>query len=237
MNLRQTAEVAALAARMAEAVIHNPQPVPTEALHAYWKSSRMRLKYWFAGMRAVPVVAPGAGACPALHVHKRVNLARGILVSEMLTRVWSSVLVARDVARCECVTGPLVRQVFLGQVESRREVLIMLADERLLPVDQATNLGRLRERIERWTDLLIGPLVNRYAVTEFAFDIERARECASIIAPVRRGDQGQLIEQLTRIGLSQAIAVRGEDDGVSAALNLAVARSVLIALPLAGAES
>jgi hypothetical protein len=46
----------------------------------------------------------------------------------------------------------------------------------------------------------------------------------------------QLIDQLTHVGLSQAIPVRGDDDGVGAALNLAVARAVLIALPLASVE-
>lgn len=226
MNLRQTAELAALASLHAEEIISWPEPVPPESLHAFWKSSRVRLRCWFAALRS----SQSSGNDDAVAPHRlpeRVGLARSILVAELLTRVWSAVLVARDRARSENVAGELVRNVFAGQLEARREVLKMLADEHRLPMPHAATIDRLRRRVERWTDMLLGPLVEKYGVTEFAFDESRACEAArSEPHPLLAPSDGA-VARLTLVGLAHAIPRGPGNDRVGAGLDAAVAQSVL----------
>ena len=231
MNLRQTAEVAALVSLRGEDVILSPQPVSTEALHGYWKSSRMRLRCWFARLRAMSVSATATRALPPLHVRECVSLGRAILVAELLTRVWSAVLVSRDAQNPAERSGELARHVFLGQMEARREILLLLTDEDRLPTRQAAALDRLRRRVERWTDLLLGPLIRGYDVAEFAFDVERAHDAAQSSSPFSCNHVDLAINQLTLVGLSRAIPPTGDEDQMESALDLAVARSVLSALP------
>ncbi len=231
MNLRQTAEVAALAAIRADDIIRSPQPVSTESLHGYWKSSRVRLRCWFAGLRSTPAASEGDGTLSPHHLHERVGLARSILVAELLTRVWSTVLVARDTARSENSVGEMVRNVFLGQQEARREVVQMLSNENRLPTPEAASVEQLRQRVERWTDLLLGPLVLKYDVTGFVFDEERARGSVRSEAEQIFGKPAAAIDRLTLIGLSRAIPRDPNDDHVGSALDAAVAQSVLSALP------
>ena len=235
MNLRQTAEVAALAAIRADEIIRSPEPISTESLHGYWKSSRVRLKCWFAGLRATPPSSEGGETLSPHHLRSRVGLVRSILVAELLTRVWSSVLVARDAARSENSAGEsageMVRNVFLGQQEARQEVLQMLSDENRLPMPEASAVEQLRRRVERWTDLLLGPLVLKYDVTEFTFDEERARDSVRSEAEQMLGTPSGAVDRLTLIGLSRAIPRDPNDDHVDSALDSAVAQSVLSALP------
>ncbi len=231
MNLRQTAEVAALAAIRADEIIGRPEPVSTELLHGYWKSSRTRLKCWFAGLRSVPPASTGNGPLSLHHLHERVGLARSILVAELLTRVWSTVLVARDTARSENAAGEMVRNVFLGQQEARREVVQMLSNAGRLPTPSATSVDQLRQRVERWTDLLLGPLVLKYDVTEFVFDEERARGSVRSEAEQVFGKPAGAVDRLTLIGLSRAIPRDPSDDHVGSTLDAAVVQSVLSALP------
>ncbi len=231
MNLRQTAEVAALAAIRADEIIGRPEPVSTESLHGYWKSSRVRLRCWFAGLRSTPASSEGDGTLSPHHLRERVGLARSILAAELLTRVWSTILVARDAARSENSAGEMVRNVFLGQQEARREVIQMLSDENRLPTPEAASVEQLRRRVERWTDLLLGPLVLKYDVTEFVFDEGCARGSVRSTAEQIFGKPAGAVDRLTLIGLSQAIPRDPSDDHVGSALDSAVAQTVLSALP------
>ncbi|MGD9855098.1 MAG: hypothetical protein AB7U20_09135 [Planctomycetaceae bacterium] len=237
MNLRQTAEVAALASMRAEELIHRPERVSATSLHGYWKTSRVRLRCWFAGLRSLPSFPNGAGPSSPIHRRERVRVARSILAAELLTRVWSAVLTARDAARSENIAGDLVRNVFQGQLEAKREVLHMLSDEQRLPMQDAEMLDRFRQRVERWTDLLLGPLVQNYGVAQFALDPQRALEsvrCASAQMP---GSAARAVHPLTLIGLFRAIPRNSRDDHAASALDWAVAQSVLSGLARADFDS
>lgn len=232
MNLRQTAEVAALVATSAAHIVESPQPVPTPALHGYWKHSRTRLRCWFAALRTAKFNAADAGfPTPDTPQQSLIALAREILVAEMLTRVWSTVLVAHDERRQSGVARAAVDAVFRGQQEARHEVLALLADEEPLALADQISLDRFRRRMERWTDALLGPLAVDYGIDEFAFDPQRAREFS------HDGDQGPLRGAAERVmplllaGLSTAVPSQAEADQERLLLNLAVVRSILSAYP------
>lgn len=227
MKFRQTAEVAALVSQRANEIIDRPEPISTAGLHGYWKSSRVRLRCWFAALRSTspsPLLSPQ-------QLHDLVGASRSILVAELLTRVWSTVLVARAQRKSESAPGELARNVYQGQQEARREVLKLLADEERLSMSEASSLDQLRRKVERWTDVLIGPLLAQYDVAEFAFDADRAREL-SATGPASLATTGtrDAASRLTLIGLSQAIPPGPGSDCVGASLDTAVAQSVLRAM-------
>ncbi|MBX3436677.1 MAG: hypothetical protein KF861_04240 [Planctomycetaceae bacterium] len=230
MNLRQTAELAAYASMRAEGLIQRPAPVSTESLHGYWKASQIRLKCWFAGLRAASCVTAFGQQRSAQQLSNRVRLSRSILVAEMLTRTWSTVLQSRDVFHRDDRTGDLVRNVFRGQREARNEVLQLMADETCLPAAEAASLDRLRRRIERWTDMLLGPLAAKYGVTEFAYDIDRALETTLSNSHDRPLNENDAARQLMHVGLSRAIPAETGGDRVIAALDATVAQTIFSAI-------
>ena len=93
-----------------------------------------------------------------------------ILSGEMLTRVWTAVLCACDRRRHSDEAEPAARSVLIGHMEARHRVLTLLVRGPGIDAEAVLRLNRLRRRAERWTDLLIGHLAGRYAVSEFAFD-------------------------------------------------------------------
>jgi hypothetical protein len=233
VNLRQTAEVAALVATSAAHIVESPRSVPTSSLHGYWKKSRTRLRCWFAALRTARLNAANQ-VHPNRHTPQQtlIALSREILVAEMLTRVWSSVLVAHDRRQQSDFARAAVDAVFRGQQEARYEVLTLLAEEGILPPADQISLDRFRRRMERWTDALLGPLVAAYGVDEFAFDPQRAREFSrdGLHGPLRGA--AERVMPLLLAGLSTAVPSQADADQERLLLNLAVVRSILSAYPV-----
>jgi hypothetical protein len=51
-----------------------------------------------------------------------------------------------------------------------------------VPSDEAADLDALRRRAERWTDLLVAPLILEHEVNDFAFDPARSADFAEAFA-------------------------------------------------------
>lgn len=230
MNLRQTAEVAALVATSASHVIEGPEQIPTESLHGYWKQSRLRLKCWFAGLQAAKLARADEDVAD-VSKEQLIGLCREILVTEMLTRVWSSVLAAADRQRRTTDMRAAIDSVYRGHLEARYEVLQLLAVDSHLSMADQVSLDRFRRRIERWTDALLGPLLGRYGIAEFVFDQNRAREFSDSSL---QGDLKVAAEStmpLLLAGVSSAVPAACDADRERAMLNRAIVRSILMAFP------
>lgn len=232
MNLRQTAEVAALVSSRAEAFIqHHGCPSP-EVMHSFWKASRVRLSCWFAGLRTLPTVLDMNHVPAPYHVRECVGVARSILVAELLTRVWCAALASRDAVRSNGMNEQLVSDVLRGQAEARNEVMRLLADETRIPAPEATMLDRLRKRVECWTDRLLSTLVLHHDISRFAFEIERCREAASIGNGLLQTSD-DAVHPLTLLGLSRAIPSASGRDHLVARLDRSVAQTVVSCLAYA----
>jgi hypothetical protein len=99
-----------------------------------------------------------------------------ILVSEILTRVWATVLTAADLNRGTRETTSIARHTFNGHLDVRNRAVRLALHELRLPLGELARVDRLRRKTERWTDILIGHLVLNFQVDEFAFEAERAVE-------------------------------------------------------------
>ncbi len=170
-------EIAALVSAYSQHVVAGKAPLPPGALERFWDRSQRRLKLWLTGLmhyqRRFPVVAP--------EDHQQlwsdiVPMLEEIFVSEVLTRVWGAILTAMDQERGTHQTEPIARNVLIGHLDARKRALQLLVTDPGLTLGHLQPIDSIRRRVERWTDLLLGHLVERYSVDDFAFDPQRARE-------------------------------------------------------------
>lgn len=162
MHARDILELAALVAGHASALVEGPNVLPTAAVGQYWSASRCRLDRWG---RALKQLSP---ACP----RPPCGLFEEILVSDVLTRVWTAILVSYDVRQGMEEAGPPARSIFSGHCEARGRVMELLLKGRGLYSDQAAALNRVRRRAEKWTDVLLARLGAVGDLGEFAHDAE-----------------------------------------------------------------
>ncbi len=177
VNHRQSVEIAALVSACSPRVIDGGQCLPEGTLEKFWDRSQRRLKLWLSALNhyqreylRVP---------PDEHLQLWNDLEpvlEDIFVSEVLTRVWGAVLTAMDQVRGTRVSEPIARNVLIGHLDARKRALQLLVTDTSLNVSHLSNIDRIRRRVERWTDLLLGHLVERHQVDDFAFDPIRARE-------------------------------------------------------------
>ena len=185
MNSRQTVELAVLASANSAHVIESAAPLPEHVLRNYWKYSRRMIHRWIRALRCVleEKQFSGAATLPKVpqetsEVVRRGAVLREVFASEILTRVWSAVLTAKD-RRCRSTQSePLARSVLIDQMEARRWALEVMVRGIGLSAEEMLKTDQFRRRSERWTDLLLGHLVTRYDLRDFCFDEMRARDFA-----------------------------------------------------------
>lgn len=177
VNNRQMVEIAALVSAYSQHVIAGPERLPAGALEKFWDRSQRRLKLWLSALshyqRRIAQVAPLE--------HQQLwddlqPILGEVFVSEVLSRVWGAILTAMDQERGTHFTEAIARNVLIGHLDARKRALQLLVTDPALSVEQLGPIDSIRRRVERWTDLLLGHLVERYQVDDFAFDPSRARD-------------------------------------------------------------
>lgn len=177
LKLREIVEAAAWVSAHSPTFVEQPPLRDERTLTDFWLLSRQRLHEWTQAVdgHLLRSVA-GDGWVRANGRMRLTALISELLAGEVLARVWSAGLTAAD-RRCGSERYErLVRHVFIGCLHARHRALNLIAEGRQLPCGDLPWLDQLRRRCERWTDVLVGHLVNRYGVEEFAFDPDRARE-------------------------------------------------------------
>lgn len=182
-------ELAAFVADHAAGLIETGRPLPDQALVDYWSASKCRLQRWSKSLKQI--AAPAAADISSERASAASDFAADdavtnvvsavlaeILTSEVLTRVWAAAATAHDRRRATGDVEPIVRSVYAGHLEARNRTLVVLTRGAGVGPREAVALNHLRRRAERWADLLLGRLLLRADVAEFAFDADRAREFA-----------------------------------------------------------
>jgi hypothetical protein len=141
----------------------------------YWVSSQKRAERWFTALKMFeqdfknPKVRHDPW--PALEI-----VVQEILLSELLTRVWSAAVTTYDQCRESDELFGLAHSVHIRHQEAKNRAL------RILLSGQASNeaafdrLNALRRRIERWTDLFLSQLPDLELASTFAFDESRMKD-------------------------------------------------------------
>lgn len=175
MHASQLIEVGALIALRGTHFIRNQDPDRENRSDSYWTASKCRLDRWARTLKMftddLDDTERSHDPWPAIEI-----VVAEILLSELLTRVWTAVATYHDREAQTTCLEPVAKSVWIGHLEARNRALtlILRAKEAGHPVAERMNL--LRRRVERWTDLVLGQLQLQYDVTEFSFDPARLRE-------------------------------------------------------------
>lgn len=174
LHARDLAELAALLAHHGPVIISARFELAGDALEQYWVASKCRLDRWLRSLQP-RMLEPGRTADRAALLP---GLVEEIFTSEVLTRVWTAVLAARGALHGQSDAEMIARSVMLSHMEARNRALKLLLHGIHFSPETAVELNRLRRRSERWSDVLVGRLLQTSEVANFAVDAERAREFA-----------------------------------------------------------
>jgi hypothetical protein len=180
VKLAYLTEVAAIMAAHSELFIAQSGEISSEAVGDYYVLSRNRFNRW---MRDLNDLEHGLPLCDPLHLVGHVvgkpatrAITEQILINEMISRIWTVLLLARDVSNGIDRIRPVARNIYLGHLAVRHKALgVVLADDRMSPHDLLA-IDQLRKSAERWSDLLCCSIMGQYNLWDFAFDKDRAAE-------------------------------------------------------------
>ena len=176
VNQRLVAEFTALVAAQAPLIIEGTAPLAEGPLCVYWQHSKT---LWPRRRHELEELCSQADStAPPDRVPRMIAIASDLMVGELLTRVAGAVLTACDRRQRLKRGEPIARNVLAVHQQCRASVLRVLLHSTSLPADQLAELDRLRRRVERWVDVLLGPLIAHYGneLCDFAFDPRRARD-------------------------------------------------------------
>jgi hypothetical protein len=204
MHARELVEVAGLVALNGPLLICGHVAPQATHLEQYWSTSKCRFESWSRALKSYAALNL-EDSCQDFDRWIQIRSALDeIFTSEILTRVWTAVLVAYDRTTGTSVAEPIARSVLASHLEIRHRALAMLVHGRGVSTPQAVAINRLRRRAERWTDVLVGGLLHLSDVREFAAEPDRAEDFAADLAQQRREPGGLQAWRLTLVSLHNA---------------------------------
>jgi len=175
VNLRQIVELTGIISAHSFNLIEARGRIPRAALARYGEYSEARARLWSTALEELPRQVTRASPRERPLVWGRAEgMLIDVLAGGLVARVWGAVLTSCDRARRTIAAEKLARSALSRQLQAQCKVLELMVAGPHLTLDRAAGLDRLRRKIERWTDLWLGHLVGRFALTDFAFDLERA---------------------------------------------------------------
>jgi hypothetical protein len=226
MHVRDLLELATVVASHGPTLVAPGVPLPAAGLERYWTASKTRLDRWGHTLKRFA----SQGAAPrnrqvSWQIARRV--VEEILASEVLTRTWTALLAAHDRRRRVQEVEPIGQSVFIGHLEARQRAIKLLLRDPAIPAEHAVALNRLRRRVERWSDLLVGRMLVLGDVSEFASDSQRCREFAADLRSQEDSQGDRLVWPLTLSAMRGAFAEGLDPLSANPDLNAAIANSLL----------
>lgn len=174
LNARDLVELAALLSQHGPVIIAGDFELAPDALEQYWVASKCRLDRWLRALQPRVV----EHNLPQNRHAVLPGVVEEIFTTEVLTRVWTAILAARGKRHDQSDGEMIARSVMISHMEARNRALKLLLHGTHFNPEQAVELNRLRRRSERWSDVLVGRLLQTAEVGVYAVDSERAREFA-----------------------------------------------------------
>ena len=172
MHIHEAAELAAKLALESPKLVRRAWLITDAALAEYWDASRERQSSWWKMMadwrRGLSSTQEAIDNWPAI-----TPMLDELLVSELLTRIWSGIAAVYDHRWRESVYLPVARNTLVSHIDVRNRVWSVLLNDLKLPDDTLEALVMQRRRIERWTDLLLAHLPEPGIVAAWAVNAER----------------------------------------------------------------
>jgi hypothetical protein len=228
MHASELAQLAALVAHHTPTLVRTAEPIGEANLEQYWVASKCRLDGWLRALKAHEVRVAGAPPRERPGYWRVVRpLLDEILLSETLTRVWAAVGCAIDHRGGVGDIEPIGRSVMVGHLEARNRALQLIVFGQGLAADEAVSLNRLRRRVERWTDLMLGYVLLEHPATDFVFDRSRALDFAEDLRHERRDGTDGRAWELVLSSLQAAFQTQQRQPAAMAAQNQEIAAAVV----------
>ncbi len=175
MNAQTLAEIGSWIAIHSTALVHGEPPQQALAVKTYWTASKCRLQRWAGALkmfeRDVELDSPDHDPWPAIEI-----VVQEILLSDLLTRVFSAAMVTHDVYHDSDELRGLAHGIHIGHIEAKNRALRIMLKGQAANEHAFENMNTLRRRIERWTDLFLAQLPLCKESELFAFDVSRLND-------------------------------------------------------------
>ena len=191
MHPSELVELAALVADHFPAFLLGSRELPDHGVRDYWVYAKCRSDRWQRALRAY-TDALDAQLLPDRESWLAIRpILEEILASEILSRVWAAAASGHAQRHRTRELDPVARSILQSHQESRHRALNLMVYGRGFNMVESVALNHLRRRCERWTDLLLGRMMQGADVTEFAFDAARTRDFAEDLQDARDEGEGR----------------------------------------------
>ena len=181
MRAYELIELSALLAVHGRTFVQGQRRLSESSIAQYWSVTRSRFDRWAQALKSdCERLRSGQEKTSVIWRHARPVLEE-ILTGEMLTRIWTAAACQHDRQRGSSYVSPVVRSVFLGHLEARNRALNYMFHAQEHDSDAVLDVNRLRNRSERWTDMLLAYLTPLGDVADVAFDCKRMCDFAEDI--------------------------------------------------------
>lgn len=172
MRASQLAELGTWITLQAGHFIYGEYHQPSLAATNYWTASKVRLQRWDAAFKTFEHDFANCERTydpwPAFEM-----VVQEILISELLTRVWSATVITHDWYHQQDAMYRPTHSVHDAHIEAKNRAIRILLHTRPRNEFVFDRLIRLRRRVERWTDMFLGQLPNAEKASIFGFDRNR----------------------------------------------------------------
>ena len=175
MHPSQLAELGSWVATHSGNLVYGEQDQPILVATSYWTASKLRIQRWVTALKMFEKdfedANKGHDPWPALEI-----VIQEILVSELLTRVFSAAVLTHDWYHEKDEMHGLAHSIHVSHIEAKNRALRIMLNGQVANEKAFDRVNALRRRIERWTDLFLGQLPEGNKAAMFGFDRSRVRD-------------------------------------------------------------
>lgn len=229
MRIRDFVTVAGLTAYFGEQLVLCDGFPDEDSLQRFWSLSRNWQRQSLLQLAALDADLPSEDRLTQSRA--ATNVLADIFSAQVLMRVFGAVLSANDHLRGERRAGPLAEDVHHRQLELRAQALMLMLHPTGLAEEHVSEAELYCRRTERWTDLLLGPLMPYPSTATFAFDPERAGDFYQDLRIVTKAGRKQELWSVHLSTLSLAFPDRSFSSRNSNALAESLSGMILASVP------
>ena len=234
MDAAKLVELAAMLASHGSILVGAEGRISPTSMYQYWTASRCRQDRWTRSLQRFTQKIESSPRPPSTKDMEWIVL-RGqleeIITGDMLARVWGALAYGIDYFRGNSELAPLARSILAGHGEVQCRALRLLVHPFATPESENKRLNRLRRRSERWTDLLVGYLIDQCDVSELAVNPQRAREFAQDLSGTKSAAFKLDTWAVLRASLRAAFQSPMRGPSPNADLNAKISTAILACFP------
>ena len=229
MYARQLAEIGSWTATFSGTLVFGEPPQSTLAASQYWTASKCRIQRWVTALKMFQHDFHGEQTnhdpWPAFEV-----VVEEIVVSEMLTRIWSAVVSTHDWYHQNDELHGLAHSINVAHIEAKNRALRLMLSNRAANEKVFDRVNVLRRKVESWTDLFLGHLPRTEHPQRFGFQPSRVSDF-SLENRHYSNRESSTRQQVLVASLAQDLRSSAKSTPANPTLNRKIASGVLACFP------